>query len=148
MTDYRKPLPVPNEDTAPFWEGCRQGQLLLKRCLACGAYRSYPAISVTCPRCLSMDYEWAPASGRGVVYTFGVARHTRDAAWREEIPYTIALVELEEGVRLFTNVVGIDPQQVTLGLPVEVVFDPVTPEISLPRFRPRPNGSEPSRAAG
>jgi uncharacterized OB-fold protein len=133
---YRKPLPAPSPETQRFWEGCRKHELWLPYCRACGQFYFYPRDF--CPRCFGWDVEWRQASGRGKIYTFAIQYRAWHPGWAEETPYITALVELEEGPRLFTNIVGIeaDPQKVRCDMPVEVAWEDVSAEISLPKFRP------------
>ncbi len=135
MSDYSGPLPVPTPETRPFWEASRRHELVVQRCRACGRHFFYPRAA--CPHCLSGDLEWQPVSGRGTVHTFTVV-HRGQRNFPLPTPYVIAIVELAEGPRLMTNLVGIeaDPAKIRIGLPVEVVFEDVTAEIALPRFRP------------
>ena len=136
MSEYTKPLPRPTRATQPFWDGCRRGALVLPWCRACGAAHFFPRDF--CPRCLSPELEWRPASGRGRVWSHSTVRLSFwGRAFDDALPYVVVIVELDEGVRLVSNVVGCLPEQVHIGLPVEVVFDAVTPEVALPRFRPR-----------
>jgi uncharacterized OB-fold protein len=135
MTPYQKPLPAPDPDSQPFWEGCRAHRLLLQRCTACGRCR-FPAAPF-CPDCQSRESEWVAASGRGTVFSWIVVRHpVPKDVYAGDVPYVVALVELAEGVRMATNIVGCAPEAVVAGLPVEVTFEDVTAEITLPRFRP------------
>ena len=131
---YRKPLPRIDEESRGYWEALARHELYLQRCRACGTFRFYPR--ALCPACLSDATEWVRASGRGTVYSFTVTYQNQAPGFREEVPYVLAIVELAEGVRLMTNVVGSSPETVRIGLPVEVVFEDVTPEITLPKFRP------------
>jgi uncharacterized OB-fold protein len=133
--EYKKPLPVPSELSAPFWEACRRHELVIQRCQNCKAFRCPPA--VLCPECLSEKVEWKKVSGRGKVFSFVVFRRVYHPAFETDLPYTVALVELEEGARLVSNIVGCPPEQVVCDMPVEVIFDDVTPEVTLPKFRPR-----------
>jgi len=136
VSEYTKPLPRPTRATQPFWDGCQRGALVLPWCRGCGAAHFFPRDF--CPRCLSPDLEWRPASGRGRVWSHSTVRLSFwGRAFDDALPYVVAIVELDEGVRLVSNVVGCLPEQVHIGLPVEVVFDAVTPEVTLPRFRPR-----------
>ena len=136
MSEYTKPLPRPTRATQPFWDGCRRGALVLPWCRACGAAHFFPRDF--CPRCLSAELEWRPVSGRGRVWSHSTVRLSFwGRAFDDALPYVVVIVELDEGVRLVSNVVGCLPEQVHIGLPVEVVFDAVTPEVTLPRFRPR-----------
>lgn len=132
---YAKPLPVPDADSAHFWAGCRSHRLLLQRCRSCGTHR-YPAGPV-CPACRSRAVDWIEASGRATVFSWIVVRHPvpRDL-YQDEVPYVVALVTLAEGPRMATNIIGCDPDAVTAGMAVEVVFREATAEIALPCFRP------------
>ena len=130
---YTKPVPVPSEDSKPFWEAARNGQLQLQHCVDCGAYRFPP--SVLCPECSSLSSEWTPVSGRGKVYSFVVFHRAYHPGFEGDLPYAVACIELEEGPRLLSNIVGIAPEQVRCDMPVEVVFEQITPDISLPKFR-------------
>jgi uncharacterized OB-fold protein len=131
---YRKPLPRIDEDSRGFWEALARHELYFQRCRDCGTKRFYPR--ALCTNCLSSATEWVRASGHGTVYTFTVTQQNQAPGFREELPYVLAIVELEEGVRLMTNVVGCAPDAVRINLPVEVVFDDVTAEVTLPKFRP------------
>ncbi len=133
-TIYDKPLPVPSGDSLSYWEGCREGKLLLQRCNQCKRFRFYPRF--LCPYCSSSAFEWVPASGNGVVHAVTVVFRAPSKAFAQDCPYVIALVELEEGVRMMSNVTDCAPEAVVIGMPVQVYFDPVTPEIALPKFRP------------
>lgn len=131
----QKPLPHVYPDDRPFWEGTRQGELRLPHCADCGEVWWPP--SQVCPRCLSANIAWLRASGRGRVASWVVFHKAYYPGFAAEVPYNVAWIELEEGPRLTSNVVDVQPQELRIGLPVEVVFDRVTDEITLPRFRPR-----------
>ena len=133
-TTYAKPLPAIDDGNRPFWEGARQGRLTLQRCAACRHIR-YP-ISHVCPKCLSDRLDWVPLSGRGTVYSSIVFHQVYQPAFALDVPYNVSLIQLEEGPRMFSNVVGIAPSAVKVGDAVTVTFDAVTPEVSIPRFRP------------
>ena len=113
-----------------------RGELLLQRCECCGAYRR--AASDLCPKCLSTDSVWTAASGRGTVYSFAIVRQALDKAWVADVPYCVAIVALEEGPHLLSNVTGIEMEAIEVGLPVEVFFERVSEEIALPKFKLRP----------
>jgi len=130
---YDKPLPTLDESNKPFWHAAREGKLALQHCTACGKPR-YP-INHVCPHCLSDKFEWKAVSGRGTVYSSIVFHQVYHQAFAGDVPYNVSLIQLEEGPRMFSNVVGIPPSQVKVGDKVRVVFDPVTPEISIPRFQ-------------
>ena len=135
MPDYAGPLPVATPESRPFWEAARRHELSLQRCRACGRHVFYPRAA--CPHCLSSDLEWRRVSGRGTLHTFTIV-HRGAKNFPLATPYVLAVVELEEGPRLMTNLVSIeaDPARVQIGMPVEVVFEDVSPEVTLPRFRP------------
>lgn len=135
MTDYSKPLPALTDENRPFWDGCRDGRLRLQRCSACAHWR-YP-IAACCPSCLSTAFEWADVSGRGTVFSTIVFHQAYHPGFKADLPYNVSMVQLDEGPRLFSNVVGVPPRDVKVGDAVEVVFDAVTPEVTIPRFRPR-----------
>ena len=131
---YAKPLPRFDEESKGFWEACQRHELYLQRCRACGEFRYYPR--AVCPKCLSDQTEWVLSSGRGSVYTYTVTYQNQAAGFRDELPYVLAYVELDEGVHLLTNIVGCGPDEVRIGLPVQVSFEDVTPEVTLPKFKP------------
>ena len=131
---YKKPLPRIDEESRGYWEALARHELYFQRCRSCGTQRFYPR--AVCPVCLSEAVEWVRASGRGTVYSFTVTYQNQAPGFREEVPYVLAVVELAEGVRMMTNVVGCPPDQVRIGMAVEVVFEDVTPEITLAKFRP------------
>jgi uncharacterized OB-fold protein len=137
MTQYALPLPVPDPVTRPFWESLKARAIQLQRCGACGLYVYYPR--ALCPACSSDDLAWTPVSGRGVVHAFTIPHRHPNAAFMANGPYVVALVELEEGARMLSTLVDVPatPEAVRVGLPVEIVYDDVTAEVTLPRFRPR-----------
>lgn len=132
-------LPVPDAETQPYWDAARDGRLLIKHCNACDRPFFYPR--TYCPRCWSPDTEWRESSGHGTVYTFTVVYQNDLPPFRDRLPYVVAIVELDEGVRLTTNVEGIDPERVRCGMEVRVAFrrelredgDPVAVPVFLPR---------------
>ncbi len=136
LVEYTKPLPVPSELSAPFWEACRRHELIIQRCQNCRAFRFPPAI--LCPECLSESVEWTRVSGRGKIFSFVIFHRVYHPSFAADVPYAIALIELEEGPRLVSNIVDCPPAEVVCDLPVEVVFEDVTPEVTLPKFRLRP----------
>jgi uncharacterized OB-fold protein len=135
MADYAGPLPTPTPETRPFWEAAKRHELLLPRCTQCGPFFFYPR--ATCPRCLSGDLEWQVVSGRGTLHTFTIV-HRGPRNFPLPSPYVMAIVELDEGPRMMTNLVGVkpDPETLEIGMPVEVTWADVTPEVTLPHFRP------------
>ncbi|MDB5507956.1 MAG: hypothetical protein JWL93_425 [Hyphomicrobiales bacterium] len=135
MTDTRpKPKPRPAPESLPYWQAAREHRLTLPRCLSCERFWFPP--SRTCPHCLSPELEFQDVSGRGKVYSFVTFHRVYHPAFEHEVPYVVALVELEEGPRLLTNILDIPPQDVRCDMPVEVVFDDLDAEFSIPKFRP------------
>jgi len=134
MFQLEKPMPAINEDSAPYWEGTRQGELRAQRCSDCGHFRFPPAI--LCPKCLSEMAEWRCLSGRGKVYSFIIVHRPIHPAFLEDAPYNVAIIELEEGLRMHTNVVECPDEELRVGMTVEAVFEKINDEVTLPKFRP------------
>ena len=133
MSQLPTPAPRVTSETKPFWDGTAEGRLLLPRCLSCATVIWYPR--TFCPSCHADGVEWIDASGRGVVYSFSITRKG-DGDFRDAAPFVLAYVELDEGPRMLTNIVDCDPETVTIGQSVEVVFHPTERGTALPRFRP------------
>ena len=131
--DYKKPLPRIDEENKWFWEACARHELVLQKCRACAALRFYPR--ALCPSCLSASTEYVRVSGRGEVYTFTVTHQNQAPGFREELPYVMAYVQLDEGPRLLTNIVATPPDQVKIGMAVEVVFEDVDEGLAIPKFK-------------
>ncbi len=129
-----KPIPVPTLETAPYWEGCRQHQLRIQRCNDCGQYQFFPRLY--CSKCFGERVDWVNATGRASVVSFTVVCRPVSPAYANEVPYVVALVRLEEGPQMMTNIIGCAPEEVKIGMIVEVVFDDWTETISIPKFRP------------
>ena len=127
-----RPRPGITRDSAFWWEGVQTGKLLIQRCAGCGALRHPPR--PMCPRCQSLDWDTVESSGKGVVYSFVVSHYPQVPAF--DYPLAIGLIELEEGTRLVSNVIDVDPADVHVGMPVEVVFEAVEDDWKLPLFRP------------
>ena len=135
MTQERGKLqPVIEQEAKPFWEFCTHHELRVQKCTQCGELR-YP-INDICPDCSSNKSEWVKLNGKGRVYSFIIVHRSRMPSFAGEAPYTVAIIETEEGIRMLSNVVGCIPEAVHVGMPVEVVFKDVSPEFSLPQFTP------------
>ena len=134
MDEWKKPLPTVSGETRAYWEGCRKGELLIQRCDACREYQFYPR--GICSNCWGTDVQWVKSSGKGTVWTFTVTRQNRTPGFAEEVPYVLGLVELEEGVKMFSNIVDCAPGYVRIGMQVEVTFVRATDQISVPYFKP------------
>ena len=133
MPEWNKPLPTVVGETKPFWDSCRQGKLLIQKCDRCAEYQFYPR--GFCSNCWSNDIRWVQSSGKGTVWTFTITYQNRTPGF-DSAPYVLALVELEEGVKMFTNIVECDPPQVSIGMPVEVSFVQASDQITIPYFKP------------
>jgi uncharacterized OB-fold protein len=138
-----KPVPVPDEHSAPFFAGARDGRLMLRRCRACNTYMSPIAgigapVRPRCVTCFSGDLEWAPAGGRATLYSFVIMHQLYDEAFAADIPYNIAVVETEEGVRLTSQVVECPNAALEIGMALEVVFEQLSDTVAVPKFRPVP----------
>jgi uncharacterized protein len=118
----------------PFWAGCSAGQLMLPWCTQCSRPHFYPRS--ICPHCESTAIEWKQASGKGRVYTFAVVRQPIERAFADLVPYVIAIIELDEGVRMLSHVTSIDADNVKCDMPVTVEFRPYSDKVTLPTFRP------------
>lgn len=128
-----KPKPRPAPESLPYWEAARAHRLSIPKCAACERFWFPP--SRTCPHCLSADYSFTDVSGRGKIYSFVTYHRVYRPAFAEDVPYVVALVELEEGPRLLTNILGVAPEEVRCDMQVEVVFDDVDETCSIPKFR-------------
>ncbi len=133
--EYKLPIPVADEASEPFFAGAKERRLMLLRCTQCGRHR-LPGRE-RCADCWSTESEWVQASGRGKLYSFGIMHQQYHPAFAEVAPYNYALVELEEGPRLVTNIVECSDEELRTDMPVEAVFDDVSEETTLIRFRPR-----------
>ena len=129
-----KPKPRPAPESLPYWEAAKEHRLALPRCDDCEQFWFPP--SRTCPHCLSMNFAFKTVSGRGKVFSFVTFHRVYRPAFTEDVPYVVALVELDEGPRLLTNILGVSPDEVRCEMAVEVVFDDYDADVSIPKFRP------------
>lgn len=134
MPGWNKPLPTIVGETKPFWDSCRQGKLLLQKCDRCWEYQFYPR--GICANCWASNVRWVQASGKAKVWTFTVTFQNNTPGFAQEVPYVLALVELEEGVKMFTNIVDCNPKEVQIGMPVEVAFIQANDQVTVPYFKP------------
>jgi uncharacterized protein len=135
-TASSKPLPRPlsPEVTRPFWEAATRHELVMPRCTICDHLFFYPRSE--CPRCLSNHLEWVRVSGRGRLHTYTVVYQPANAAFRDDTPYIYAVVQLDEGPRMVSNVLQCEIDAVRVDMPLEAIFDDVTPECTLVKFKP------------
>lgn len=135
--ELERPLPHPiTPEAQPYWDGLKEHKLMLPKCDDCGKPFFYPRIA--CPLCHSRRVSWIQASGKGKLYAFEIAYRSLSQAFKVKAPYILAMVELEEGPRLMSNLINIepDPKIITCDMPVEVVFEKLTDEITIPLFQP------------
>ena len=125
-------LPEPSALSQPHWDGCSRGELLVQRCLDCAGYVFIP--QPACTHCLSDRLEWVRSSGRGTVYSHTTVYRPQQPAF--EAPYVCAIIELDKGWHMLTNLIGLEIEEVRIGLPVEVEFHAFAAEVALPYFRP------------
>ena len=134
----KKPLPAITTEAKPFWEAAAQNKLVVQRCLNCHAYVWTPRPA--CYECGGEELEWKDVSGKGTVYSFTVIRQVvgraASKAFEPDVPYVVAWVDLEEGPRMISNVIGCPVEDVKIGMKVSVVFEQQSPDIWLPKFKP------------
>lgn len=135
-----KPIPVPDAASAPFFAGALEGKLLLLRCQTCGTFMSPTAylrvpVRPRCVRCFSSELGWAESGGRATLYSFAIMHQLYHEAFAAELPYNIALVETEEGVRLTSQVIDCPHEELRIGMPLLVTFERVSAQVAIPRFR-------------
>lgn len=123
-------LPNPDPVSQPFWDALHEHRLVLQKCGQCGAIRHYPR--PVCDQCYSMEVEWADASGKGTVHSWTVSHHAFHISFKRDLPITLALIDLDEGVRLNCQLKGVDPEDIRIGLPVRVGFEDLTDDVTVP----------------
>ena len=135
-SDYKKPLPrgIQQEATKPFWDAARRHELVVPRCKNCDHTHFYPRTE--CPKCMSSNLEWTQVSGKGRLYSFTLVRQPVNPVFQEDVPYAYAMVQLAEGPRMISNIVECDVTALEIDMPLEAVFDDVTPECTLVKFKP------------
>ncbi len=129
-----RPVPVPTKETQPYWDGCKQHELRVQKCAACGHHQFYPRLY--CTVCMSDRVEWIKTSGRATVLSYTIIYRPVTQAFADNVPYVVALVTLAEGPQMMTNIVGCEPEKVHIGMPVQVTFDDWTEDIAIPKFKP------------
>lgn len=129
----QRPLPWPDAETAPYWEAAKRRELVVQRCTACGTHRFYPR--ALCPACHAVSFDWVKTSGRGGVYSFTVVHRAPSASFAGKIPYALAIVALDEGPHLLSEIVGTPPGEIAIGMRLEVDFQEIGDGAVLPVFR-------------
>ena len=133
------PVPRPSRETAPFWAAANEERLVMPRCESCGTYFFPP--SLACPSCNAERIAWVPVSGRGSVFSFVIMHRVYHPAFKDKVPYVVAVIALEEGPRLISGIVEIAPDEVRCDMPVEVRFEEVRDGIRIPKFAPAAAGA-------
>ena len=134
MAEYKKPLPTVSSLNQPYWEGLKRHELKLQRCADC--HKVWYPPTPFCPHCWSKNFVWTQLSGRGRVTSWVIFHQAYFSSFKDEIPYNVTEVELEEGPRLFTNLIAVNNEDIEVGMLVEVVFDNVVEDVTLAKFRP------------
>jgi uncharacterized OB-fold protein len=134
MTDHQKPIPAITPNLAPFFEGAKRRELVIQKCAACGTYRFPPRD--LCSNCLSNRSQWERVSGEGEVFSYSIMHQVYHPGFAGEVPYAVVLVQLKEGPRITSNLVGVAAADVRIGMPVRVVFEKLSDEVTLPKFAP------------
>ena len=129
---YDKPLPMPDLETQPFWDGAKACKLLVPKCLDCGQYHFFPR--ALCPYCRSENWTWVAASGDDVIHSYTIAYRGAGPAFKDDAPYAVAIIELAEGPKMMSNIITDDLGRIAVDGAVRVAFDPVTEDITLPKF--------------
>jgi len=135
MPEISKPIPAITPEMREFFEGARAGRLMVQKCDSCGRLR-FPAHEL-CSKCNSTASRWVPVSGRGEVFSFNVMHQVYHPGFAGDVPYAVVVIELEEGCKFVSNLLGVKPHDIRCGMPVEVTFEKLSDEVSIPKFRLR-----------
>ncbi len=135
MPEISKPIPAITPDMREFFDGAREGRLMVQKCDSCGTLR-FPAHDL-CSKCNSTTSRWVPVSGRGEVFSFNIMHQLYHPGFANQVPYAVVMVELEEGCKFVSNLLGVKPHDIKCGMPVEVVFERLSEAVTLPKFRLR-----------
>ena len=135
-----RPLPLPDERTAPFWEAAREGRLAIQRCANCRRWNHAPSLS--CPACSSFDLHFEDVSGKGSLFSWTIVKEPPAPGFRDMVPLVVGIVELAEQPHLLlpANILGVAPSELRLGMPLAVEFEHVSEDCALPQFRPAAEG--------
>jgi uncharacterized OB-fold protein len=132
MPEYKKPIPAVTPEMKPFFDAAKRHQLVVQRCAQCGTYR-FPAREI-CSNCLSRAAEWVAVSGEGEIFSYNVMHQVYHPGFADEVPYAVVVIKLKEGAKMTSNLVGVKPHDIKIGMPVKVVFEDITDEVTLPKF--------------
>jgi uncharacterized OB-fold protein len=135
MAEYNKPIPAITPDMQPFFAAAKRHELVVQRCRGCGTHR-FPVREI-CSSCLSRDAEWVTVSGEGEIFSYNIMHQVYHPGFADEVPYAVVVVKLKEGAKMNSNLTGIQPHAIKIGMPVKVVFEDISDEVTLPKFVPR-----------
>jgi hypothetical protein len=127
-----KPIPAVTPELAPFFAAAKRRELVVQRCSGCGTYR-FPPREI-CSQCLSREATWTPVAGTGEVYSFNVMHQVYHPGFADEVPYAVVLVKLDEGAKMISNLVGVAPPDIRIGMRVRATFEDLNDEVALPKF--------------
>ena len=134
MPEYKKPIPAVTPEMKPFFDAAKRRELVVQRCTQCGTHR-FPAREI-CSNCLSRAAEWVKVAGAGEVFSYNVMHQVYHPGFADEVPYAVAVIKLEEGAKMNSNLVGVKPHDIKIGMRVQVVFEDISDEVTLPKFAP------------
>ena len=134
MKEYKKPLPLITKLSKPFYDACKEHRLIYQKCRDCNQVIFFPKI--LCTNCMGHNLEWKESKGKGTVLTYTVTYDYGPQEFMQDGPYALALIDMDEGYRMMSNIIGCEFSDIKCGMPVEVVFEVATEEITLPKFRP------------
>ena len=134
MSEYKKPLPVIQPYSQAFWDATNDGKFLIQHCNSCDSNIFYPRRD--CPECWSNDLNWIEAEGKGKVFSFSITHEGVEPMFQGDLPIVLAWVDLPEGPRVNTNIINCDPEDVEIGMEVEVVYVKATDDVTIPYFQP------------
>jgi len=132
---YNKPLPLPNNEDKEFWAASKRHESVCQRCKDCGAWLWHPLVQ--CPQCYSFALGYEKISGRGKIYSYSIVKFNPSPIWQDAVPYVLATVEMEEGIRMKFHLTNCDIEDVKIGMPVKITFQDVASDWTLPQFEPQ-----------
>jgi uncharacterized OB-fold protein len=134
MERPQKPSPVVTPWARPYWDAAKEGRFILQKCADCDKHVFIPRL--VCPHCFSDNLDWVKASGKGTVYSYSIVQNNAPSAFIDDMPYVVAIIRLEEGVQMLSNIVGCDLDKLECDMPVEVTFEKLNDDFTLPKFKP------------
>lgn len=134
MTEYKKPLPLITDLSRVFYDGCKEHKLLYQQCRDCDEIVFFP--KKICSGCMSRNLDWKESRGKGKIHSFTVTYDFAPPEFMDDVPYVLSIINMDEGFRIMSNIVECDFDELECDMPVEVLFEEVTPEITLPKFKP------------